>query len=119
MPRAFEPPLEFGLRAVHDDEVRPHLQNPLDVRIEQRADPRQLLRLRRILVVAADRDDAIAGAHRKQHLGRRRNDRDDAPRLRPDRRGECQGKSRGHRATSDDERQTSLCPVPSFYRAAE
>jgi hypothetical protein len=81
---------QIGLRAVEDDEVRPQRKDPLDVRIEQRADARQRVHLGRKAIVAADGDDAIARAHREQHLGRRGNDRDDAmstARLPPSRRG--------------------------------
>src|SRR5207253_5898098 len=55
-------------------------QDLLDVRIEKGADLGQTLDLRWIPVIAAGRDELAAGAHREQHLGRRRNERDDARR---------------------------------------
>ena len=45
------------LAPVDDDEIRLQRQDPLDVRIEQRSDARQLLHLGRIGVEAADGDD--------------------------------------------------------------
>ena len=69
---------QIGLRAVEDQQIGLERQDPLDVWIEQRPHTRQLVDLRRKAIVAADGDDAIAGAHREEHLGRRRNDRDDA-----------------------------------------
>ena len=47
MPARVELCLRVGLRAVDDDEVRPQRQDALGVRVEQRADARQLLHLRR------------------------------------------------------------------------
>ena len=67
--RPIQTTLEFSLRAVHDDQVRTHLQDLFDVRIDERAHLRQLLRVRREHVVGPDGNDAAAGAHRKQHLG--------------------------------------------------
>ena len=65
---------QIVLRAVDDDQVGPQREDPLDVRIEQRANAGQLLDCGRKAVVAADGDDAIAGAHREQHLGGRGDD---------------------------------------------
>ena len=72
--------LQVRLRAVDDDQVRPQRQDALGVGIEQRADARQLLHLRRELVEAADADHLRSGADREQHLGQRRHERHDAPR---------------------------------------
>jgi hypothetical protein len=79
--RALETPLQLRLRAVEDDEVRMHLQDLFDVRIDKRADTRQLLAFWRIAIVAADRNHAIAGAHREEHLRRGGNDRNNSPRF--------------------------------------
>ena len=79
--------LQVGLRVVDDDQIGLERQDPLHVRIEQPADPRQALDFRRKPVVVADAGDAVAGAHREQHLGGRRHERDDALRAgRPGRR---------------------------------
>ena len=72
---------QLRLRAVDDDEIGTERDDAFDVGIEQRADARQLPDFWRKPIVAADRHDAIAGTHGEQHLGGRRNDRDDAVRL--------------------------------------
>ena len=61
---------EIVLAAIDDDEVRPQRQNALDVGVEQRADAGKRCDLGRLLVVAADGDDAWPGADGKQNLGR-------------------------------------------------
>ena len=74
---AFELPLQIRLRVVDDDQVGLQRQHPLDVRIEQSADAREPGDLWRKAVVVADAGDAVARAHREQHLGGRGHERDD------------------------------------------
>ena len=73
--------LQILLAPVDRDEIRPEREDPLEVRIEQRPDPLEILHLRRVLVEAADADDLRSRANREQHLGERRHQRDDP--LRP------------------------------------
>ena len=75
---AGELPFEFGLRAVGDDQVGIERQDTLGIGVEQRADPRQVERLGRPLVVAADGHHLGTGPDDEQHLGERRHQRDDA-----------------------------------------
>ena len=79
--RAIQLRAQIRLRSVQDHEVGLQRENSLDIRIEQRPDARQLLDLRRKPIVAPDGDNPVARSHREQHLRRRRDDRDDAPRL--------------------------------------
>jgi hypothetical protein len=72
---------ELRLRAVDDDEIGTHRDDPFDIGIEERAHSRQLLHFGRELIVAADRGNPIARAHGEQHLGGRRDDRHDPSRL--------------------------------------
>jgi len=74
----FELALQVGLSRVHDNEVGLEREEPFDVRVEQRAETRQLFDLPRIPIVAADADDPVAGADRKQHLRCCRHERYDA-----------------------------------------
>ena len=82
MLRALDLRPEIVLRSVHDDEIRFQRDDALDVGIDEAADLRARQRLWRIAVEIADADHARARAHREQHLGRRRDDRDDALRAR-------------------------------------
>ena len=75
--RSFETAPQLGLCPVDDHQVGPHRQDSFGVGIEQGADLRELRRFGRKLVVAADRDQPAAGAHREDHLGGGRNERDD------------------------------------------
>ena len=68
---------QIGLTAVEQHEIRPERDDAFHIRIEQRADSRERLHLGRILVVAADRDDAIARADGEDHLGQRGHEADD------------------------------------------
>src|SRR5919201_2251230 len=79
--------LQVGLRVVDDRQVRFQREQALHVRVEQSTEARQPLDFWRKLVEAADADDAIPGADREQHLRRRRDERDDAMRLRSSRSG--------------------------------
>ena len=74
--------IEIGLRAVHDNQIRPQRQDAFDVRIDQSADPRKPLRFGRVVVETADADNTVAGAHGEEHLGRGGNDGDDPCRRR-------------------------------------
>ena len=73
---------ELRLRAVDDDEIGTHRDDPFDIGIEERAHSRQLLHVGREPIVAAHCGNPIARAHGEQHLGRRGDDRDDPSRLR-------------------------------------
>ena len=64
-----------------DHEIWTEREDPLEIRIEQRPDPLQLLHFRRVLVEAADRDHLRPRAHRKEDLRHGGNQRDDP--LRP------------------------------------
>ena len=80
--RPLELPLEVGLRAVDGDEIGSQRHHPFDVGIEERADPGQRRHLGRIGVEAAHRHDLRTGADGEEHLGERRDQRDDAARRR-------------------------------------
>ena len=60
--RARELAFQLGLRAVHDDEVRPQRKDPLGIGVQQRADARKRFGLRRKVIVGADADDLRPGA---------------------------------------------------------
>jgi hypothetical protein len=62
------------LAAIHDDEVWAERENALEIRVQQRPDPRQLRHFWWELVEAANPDDAVAGTECEQHFGHRRDD---------------------------------------------
>ena len=78
--RAIELRFQVLLRAVDDDQVGSQRQNPLQVGIQERPHARQRSDRRRLLIVAAHRDDLRARADRKQDLCHCRHQRDDARR---------------------------------------
>ena len=69
--------LQVLLASVDDDEIGPQREDALEIRIEQRSHPLQLLHLRRVLVEAADRDHLRPCADGKENLRHRWNQRDD------------------------------------------
>ena len=99
--RAIELHAQLVLRAVEDHEVRAHRDDPLDRRVEQRADAGKLFDLRRKAIVAADGDQPIARTHREQHFRGRGNDGHDAPRLRV----------KSHRRRDDERRDCKRRPA--------
>jgi hypothetical protein len=68
--------LERLLRSVRHDEIGLQRQDAFEVRIEQRADLRQLLDLCGALVETADAHHLRSGTHRKEHFGGSRHERD-------------------------------------------
>ena len=69
-PGACELALQLGLRVVHDDEIGLERKNALDAGIQEPADAREPLDLRREPVVGSDTGQPIAGAHGEQHFCR-------------------------------------------------
>src|SRR5262249_17966686 len=72
---------QLGLCAVENHQIGTHPQDLLDVRVDEPAHSRPLLRFGWIPIVVPDRDHSIARAHGTEHLRRRWNDRDDAMRF--------------------------------------
>ena len=118
-------PLQLDLCVVHDDEIRPERQKPLDVRIDEAADAGNLLDVRWKVIVVADAHHAVAGADLEEHFGGGRHQRDDAPRTVAGRRGgACSDLDRGGTAgvracfkpglkacaTCESARQREACP---------
>src|SRR5712691_5442900 len=60
---------QLALRAVDDDQVWTQREDPFRVGVEQGADARQRLGLRREVVVGADADDLRSRADGEEHLG--------------------------------------------------
>ena len=77
-----EPLLQLPLRVVENDEIRLQSEDPLQVRIEQGAHPRDARHLGREAVEAGDADDLAAVTHGKDHLRHGRDDRHDSLRRR-------------------------------------
>ena len=75
--RAAETRDQIRLRTVHDDKIGLERQNPLEVRIEERADLWQCADFRRVGVKTRDADHVLAGADRKEHLGHGRDEGND------------------------------------------
>ena len=73
---------EIGLRAVDHDQVRLERKNPLDVGIDEAAHLRFGQRLGRKSIEIAHADNSGPRAHREQHFGDGRDQRDDALRRR-------------------------------------
>ena len=67
-----------ALGPVGDHEIRAQRQDPLDIGVEQSSYARQRLHLRGEIVEAADGDDLRTGLYFKEHLGQRRDKRNDA-----------------------------------------
>src|SRR6187549_857861 len=76
--RAAELSDQVGLGVVDDDQIRFQREDALDVGIEQTAHSRKAADLGRKSIEGPDAGDAIADAHVEEHLGRRRDERDDA-----------------------------------------
>ena len=110
-PGTIQPLDQFLLRGVDDDQIGLDGENALDAGIQQAADPRQARHVRRKMIVVADRGDAGAVADRVDHLGDRRDQRDDPLWLRGRRSGGHRAERCGHRRDGhEQERQTPRHP---------